>query len=681
MRQRKPNSNKPRHDSFSFVEWESLFDDPECQLVENAPDDVWGVLLSLSPDDYPTVRLSNPQSHSAKTLSPRPAMGTATATTVTIRQSFGYCIGRHRKCDIRICNPHVSNRHCIIYHVSTPQHEIAYLEDISTNGTFVNSKRIPKNTPFRLTDGDIIQLAKYSPRGGVKPFNDNFFMFQDLSVHRRRVNGNNAGRFEQNYLLTEQLGKGAFAVVKKCINRLTGQRYAVKIISRARVMASKHGSTNFEAEISILTRVRHIYGVYRDDDNFYLVLDLAKDGELFDEIIKRKSFSEDESRIILLQLLLAIRYLNKRDIVHRDIKPENILLSNKDKLRVKLADFGLAKIVSESVFMKTICGTPMYVAPEVLKARVLGKYDKQVDIWSLGVVFYICLCGFPPFSEEVAPPPLKQQIMGAIYQFHSPYWDDISSEAKDLVRRMLVVNPRERITVDEALAHPWLRASSSGGTWRIDGIEDFEAQDPEYTSADSQTQTASVGSPPTVAPNSASKGPASTMPSPWGTSPLRQQYDAGLQGPPTVRTDAAEVGMMWPHVAKRRRVGAAEEYRLPEPIPVVSPYSRYRGNNNNNHDGPAWEAPNDQFDACNNENVSPGYCASNDSSQQQPKQGEARSQVPNPKRNLPSEELIFDMSMSTDSPPKLIVRKMPVAEGGTDYPTVNKRKVVPSSSN
>ncbi|OLY84941.1 putative myosin light chain kinase [Smittium mucronatum] len=202
---------------------------------------------------------------------------------------------------------------------------------MSSNGTFVNKKKIPKNTPYRLYDEDIVNLSKGS---------NNFD--------------------SENNLPLSTLGKGAFAEVKLAVNRMTGEECARKVFS---------GESN-----------------------------IAKGGELFDRIIEQGHFTEDETRIVILQLLLGLNYLHKQGIVHRDIKPENILLNNYNGLEVKLADFGLAKIVGEQSFMKTLCGTPMYVAPEVLKSRSGRKYGNKVDMWSLGVVLYICVFGFPPFS-------------------------------------------------------------------------------------------------------------------------------------------------------------------------------------------------------------------------------------------------------------------------------------------
>jgi len=181
---------------------------------------------------------------------------------------------------------------------------------------------------------------------------------------------------------------------------------------------------------------------------------------LFNYIIRHQKLTEPQTRRIFKQLLDGLKYLHDRNIVHRDIKPENILLTDRN-LGVKLADFGLAKIIGEDSFTTSLCGTPSYVAPEILESTPNREYDRAVDIWSLGVVLYICLCGFPPFSDELYSPEnpytLSQQIKSARYDFPSPYWDSVDDLALDLIERMLQLNPEKRITVDEALRHPWLR--------------------------------------------------------------------------------------------------------------------------------------------------------------------------------------------------------------------------------
>ncbi|KAJ2724904.1 serine/threonine protein kinase [Coemansia sp. Benny D115] len=468
-------------------------------LVSQVPQSVWGVLLSLSPEDYPTTLLE--RSSTRRQAPP----SSASPKQQECSASFGYYIGRHKSCNIKIKIPHISNRHCLIYRVDSedcddPEGLLGsrvYLEDTSTNGTFVNGTRVKKNAPIELQDGDEIQLARYQPEKGMDYFSDRFYVFQNLDVHRREP-----CLFKQSYLLADRLGAGAFAEVRMAINRVTGARYAAKIINRNRMPQlekRKKLDENFLVETSILSRVRHpsivqVHGVFKERDSLYLVLDLATDGELFDEIVRRELLSEDDARRVLLQLLLAIRHLNRLGIVHRDIKLENILLADRDALRIKLADFGLAKLVGEQTFMKTVCGTPMYVAPEVLTVKQMGMYDKQVDMWSIGVVLYICLCGFPPFSDELAPPCMRDQILNGVYSFPSPYWDTVSDEALNLVNCMLQVDPRNRITVEEALEHPWLRASRVGHMWVVDGVADFAVDDPDALEDSQRTQSVTVES-------------------------------------------------------------------------------------------------------------------------------------------------------------------------------------------
>ncbi|PVZ99443.1 hypothetical protein BB558_004537 [Smittium angustum] len=464
-------------DPFSFESFKQAFDENEADLVENAPPDVWAVLLFLSNNQKTDKRVILTSKDDPK---------------LTNLSNFRYTIGRSKSCDIRIESPTVSNKHCIIYKIDSPEGETVFIEDTSSNGTFVDEKKIPKDTPYKLTDESVVRMSKGQPGPNTQTRKQTIEFTIQIIKERKK----SSGYFSKNYMTKETLGKGAFAEVKLVVNRMSGEHFAVKIIDKSRVEEHKRLLTNFDSEKSILGRVKHptiirVKAIYHEERYFYVVLDLAKGGELFDRIVEQGHFTEDETRIVMLQLLLGLYYLHKQGIVHRDIKPENILLADYEGLRVQLADFGLAKIVGEQSFMKTLCGTPMYVAPEVLKARGSRMYGNKVDIWSLGVVLYICLFGFPPFSDDLSPPPMNQQIMQGLYSFPSPHSDRISQQAIRLIKSMLCVDPEKRISAKQALLDPWLRAYQEGTTWRIKGISDFVFEEPYLLSEEESTQTLS----------------------------------------------------------------------------------------------------------------------------------------------------------------------------------------------
>jgi len=256
------------------------------------------------------------------------------------------------------------------------------------------------------------------------------------------------------YDVKEELGRGAFSIVKLAIHKKTGQKYAVKIIDKKTVGADIN---RLETEIQILKKVNHeniiaLKELFDTPDYLFIVTELVTGGELFDKIVEKGSYTEKMAATLVVKIVSAIDYLHKLGIVHRDLKPENLLLkSANNETEVKIADFGLSKIVGPQVMM-TACGTPGYVAPEVLSAT---GYDKEVDLWSIGVITYILLCGFPPFYNEELPK-LFEQIMKADYDFPHEYWSHISNEAKDFVRKLLVVNPSKRMNSQQALSHPWL---------------------------------------------------------------------------------------------------------------------------------------------------------------------------------------------------------------------------------
>ncbi|CAG8709671.1 5087_t:CDS:2 [Dentiscutata erythropus] len=191
-------------------------------------------------------------------------------------------------------------------------------------------------------------------------------------------------------------------------------------------------------------------------------MEYVKDGEFFDFLSQKKKLSEYETRIVFKQLFDAIKYLHGHRIAHRDLKPENILMSSAANLEVKISDFGLSKLLGpEHSLMKTLCGTRLYVAPEVIARTPNRSYGRSVDMWSLGVILYVCLCGNLPFADELGPPTLLDQIRLGRYKFHSPAWDNISNNAKDLIKGLLTVNVNNRLTVSQALAHPFMQTLPS----------------------------------------------------------------------------------------------------------------------------------------------------------------------------------------------------------------------------
>mmetsp|Transcript_12780 Transcript_12780/g.51024 ORF Transcript_12780/g.51024 Transcript_12780/m.51024 type:complete len:418 (-) Transcript_12780:62-1315(-) len=264
--------------------------------------------------------------------------------------------------------------------------------------------------------------------------------------------------FEDKYTVGDELGRGAFSVVKLVTSKRSGRQYAVKVIDKKDV---GQDMARLRTEIEILTRVKHpniinLKEIMEDDHTLFIITELVTGGELFDKIVELGAYTEADAALLVGRMVRAIDYLHGMGIVHRDLKPENLLLKNPDDIsEVKLADFGLSKIVTpgaNAAMMQTACGTPGYVAPEVLTA---DGYDKEVDLWSIGVITYILLCGFPPFYNEHLPM-LFEQIMKADYDYPADYWEDISDTAKNFIDRLLVVDPARRMTTKQALEHPWL---------------------------------------------------------------------------------------------------------------------------------------------------------------------------------------------------------------------------------
>lgn len=262
----------------------------------------------------------------------------------------------------------------------------------------------------------------------------------------------------KEYKIGETLGKGSFATVKHAICRADESQWAVKIIDKTKL--DKEDEDALKVEVDILQTVQHpnivvLRQVYDTPKVFYMVMELMTGGELFDRIVEKEKYTEAEASAVVFKLAGAIKYCHDMGIVHRDLKPENLLYASKSPdSDIKIADFGLAKLLKESDMMATACGTPGYVAPEILQG---GPYTDKVDIWSLGVITYILLCGFPPFYDENNAV-LFSQIKAGAFDFPSPYWDGVSATAKDFILKLLVVDPTRRLTAQQMLEHPWVAA-------------------------------------------------------------------------------------------------------------------------------------------------------------------------------------------------------------------------------
>ncbi|XP_026190356.1 calcium-dependent protein kinase 4 [Cyclospora cayetanensis] len=267
--------------------------------------------------------------------------------------------------------------------------------------------------------------------------------------------------FSDRYKGQRVLGKGSFGEVILCKDKVTGQEYAVKVISKRQVK-QKTDKELLLKEVELLKKLDHpnimkLYEFFEDKGYFYLVTEVYTGGELFDEIISRKRFSEVDAARIIRQVLSGITYMHKNKVVHRDLKPENLLLENKRKdANIRIIDFGLSTHFESTKKMKDKIGTAYYIAPEVLH----GTYDEKCDVWSTGVILYILLSGCPPFNGANEFDILKKVEKGK-FTFDLPQWKKVSEPAKDLIRKMLAYVPTMRISARDALEHEWLKKTDA----------------------------------------------------------------------------------------------------------------------------------------------------------------------------------------------------------------------------
>jgi len=293
---------------------------------------------------------------------------------------------------------------------------------------------------------------------------------------------------DETYDIKDTLGGGIFSVVKKAVNRKTGELVAIKIYEKSRLTSYDRDCTTTEVELLKSLKHPNIISVRDCIDTrskLYLVEELMTGGDLLEAIRKKKVFSEKEACRVFIQIMTAIAYLHANGIAHRDIKPDNILLNgDSEDPVVKLADFGFAKKVGSGI-LHTPCGSPVYTAPEIVRE---DSYDKSVDVWSAGVLLYLLLCGYPPFYHQ-DPTKLFEEIKKAVFDFPPEQWSTVSDSAKDLVSAMLKADPTERITAQQVLDHPWTVMM------RTESVESTKPETPPPTPPPIPSTTSTSSSP------------------------------------------------------------------------------------------------------------------------------------------------------------------------------------------
>jgi len=258
--------------------------------------------------------------------------------------------------------------------------------------------------------------------------------------------------------------------VREATSKADGEKFAVKIIEKSLI---KEDIKLLKREIEIMKQVEHknilkLEEIFEDDARVYIVMELVNGSELFDRIVEKGFYSERNAMNVVSQILSAVAYLHEKGIAHRDLKPENLLCAGTDENEVvKIADFGLSKIQKDEDMLSTSCGTPGYVAPEVLLCE---SYNLSVDMWGIGIITYILLAGYPPFYDETNPQDdtvLFEKVINVDYDLDDECWDDVSDLAKDFIQHLLVKDPKDRLTALEAMEHPWFKSKPKEKDLRI----------------------------------------------------------------------------------------------------------------------------------------------------------------------------------------------------------------------
>ncbi|KAF8993679.1 kinase-like domain-containing protein [Cyathus striatus] len=372
-----------------------------------------------------------------------------------------YKIGRNSTNTIVFPGLKISNHHCTVtWDGNESNGSTVIVRDYSSNGTYINGKKVGKGQSSILREGNEIAFGTSVPQ--AKSTEDYRF------IYRHIAGGPPSDGLYAYYDIGTELGKGSFATVMKAMCRRTGEWYAVKMIheraSRNGTHQRKGNSNNtvFAREISIMEKLRHpnicqLKEVFFQANNeINLVLELVEGGDLLEYILKNNGLGEVDAQHITYQVCQALAYIHSKGVAHRDLKPENILLTDHRPPIVKVADFGLAKAVDSMTMLRTMCGTPSYLAPEVVKQQNEEGYDNLVDSWSVGVIVFSMLTNAAPFIEDENQPDIRTRIAERRVDWSILRNADVSERAEDFIRCLLQDNPHYRMSLAEAKNHPWL---------------------------------------------------------------------------------------------------------------------------------------------------------------------------------------------------------------------------------
>ncbi|KAG6837710.1 hypothetical protein H0H93_003512 [Arthromyces matolae] len=392
-----------------------------------------------------------------------------------------YKIGRNQQAnDCVLPGPKISNEHAIITWDGKYDSVNVLVRDISTNGTFqklcqINGEKIGRNQTRVLREGNEISFGSCIPHN---------VQIEDYRfIYRHTASGPPTTGLYASYDPISELGRGSYGVVMKAVCHETGEFVAIKMIHKKAVHTpgDRNSTASKETpnrEISILEKLKHpnvceLKEVFYNDNgqDINLVLELVEGGDLLEYIWNKHGLSEPESQHITYQLCDALRYIHSQKITHRDLKPENVLLTKDEPPKVKVADFGLAKFVDNMTMLKTMCGTPCYLAPEVVTTQHNNEgYDNLVDSWSVGVIVFSMLTNCTPFVEEDQTD-FRTRILTRVISWEILESFRLSSQVVNFTRRLLEIDPGRRMTLTASMQHPWLNSHIP-----------FYGRDPNYES-------------------------------------------------------------------------------------------------------------------------------------------------------------------------------------------------------